>query len=232
VIEWAVNLASQQARRNPRNRRERPVTPHPSPPVVPVPRGENLSSSSSSRRSQVQANQRNQARRLTHRERHPVTYPSPLNPVYQGRYQDGELQESLVSSDEIVSPLRIPELHCYLPEQVYVSSVVPTRNPQELQEFKNHCLSILISAHHQPVQRTHTLREARHLSPSPLNFQGLLWRTVIKIDNIRITEEYYWIRRRGADQTGNRAYLEPAYQVVYPWNLECWTVTRIRNSNA
>ena len=229
VIEWAINLAS-QTRRNPRNHRERIATPHPNPPVLP--REEIRSSSSSSRRSQVQANQRNQSRRLTHRERNPVTYPSPLNPVYRNLYQDERRQVSPVSSDEIIFAPRDQVLYCYLPEQLYVSSVIPTRSPQELQEFKNHCLSIFESTNRQPAQRTHTLREVRQLTPSPLNFEGLLWRTVIKIDDVRITEEYYRISRRNQAESNARAYLEPAYQVVYAWNIEGWTVTRIRNPSA
>ena len=172
VIEWAINLAS-QTRRNPRNRRERIATPHPSPPVLP--REEVQSSSSSSRRSQVQANQRNQSRRLMQRERNPVTYPSPLDAVCRNLYQDERRQVIPVSSDKIIFTSRDQVLYCYLPEQLYISSIIPTRSPQELQEFKNHCFSIFESTNHQPVQRTHTLQEVRQLAPSPLNFEGLLW---------------------------------------------------------
>jgi hypothetical protein len=123
-------------------------------------------------------------------------------------------------------PSQALELHCYYPENIYVSSVLPTRTPRELQNFHEHCRQQYTSYSGLEVVFNHKLDQALGITTSPLNFQNLLWRTRIVLTPSGILEEYYWIRRRIRANSTDRATLEPAYNVAYPWNSDGWIVSR------
>ena len=124
-------------------------------------------------------------------------------------------------------PVQAQDLHCHHPEEIYLSSVLPTRTPRELRYFQDHCWNIfqnrqgLESAYH------HDLDESRQITTSPLHFQNLLWRNRIIISSDGIIEEYYWIRRRTRIDRPDRPYLEPAYSVTYPWFGTLWSTAQL-----
>jgi hypothetical protein len=130
-------------------------------------------------------------------------------------------------------PPRPTELHCYYPEAIYVSSVLPTRTPLELHEFRQRCRTLLEES---PAQTgstlSHPLQHSRSITTTPLNFQNYIWRTRTRISQVGIIEEYHWIRRHSQRGRIDKAVLEPAYQVFYDWVAEGWTVTRSPNNRA
>ena len=130
------------------------------------------------------------------------------------------------SHDTLPGRTVLSELICYYPEQIYVSSVLPTRTPRELQEFQTHCQYLLTAAGGREIVYTHPLREVLNISTSALNFQNLLWKSRTTVTSAGIEEEYQWIRRRIRQDTVDRPILEPAYNISYPWNDDGWTVSR------
>ena len=98
-------------------------------------------------------------------------------------------------SPEAVTPVAV-ELYCFYPEQIYLSTVLPTRNPRETREFKAHCREVWDDRTHAFVVHKHPLAELNELSTGALNFQNLLWKTCMTLSNHRITEEYAHICRQ------------------------------------
>jgi hypothetical protein len=116
-------------------------------------------------------------------------------------------------------------LHHYYPEELYVSSVLPTRTPRELRHFQDHCWSIY-QQRGIPCSITHGLDESRRITSSPLHFRNLLWRTVISFDKKGITELYYRITTYPRSNYPALPCLDPAYSVTYPWVGIFWTVNQ------
>jgi hypothetical protein len=126
--------------------------------------------------------------------------------------------------------IRPQELHCYFPEELYLSSVLPTRTHRELRYFQNHCWNIYHRQHQQPCNFIHGLDESRRITTSPLHFVNLLWRTTTAIDRNGITEEYHWIKKRTIPHRPDIPYLQPAFSVTYPWVEIFWKTTQLDRS--
>ena len=126
-------------------------------------------------------------------------------------------------------PVIIPtqELHCYYPQEIYLSSVLPTRTPRELRYLQDHCWKLYTHATHPQTRFTHSIDESYRITTSPLHFQNLLWRYITSFHDTGITEEYYWIKRSTRHNLPDRPYLEPAYSVFYPWIGTYWKVTQL-----
>ena len=131
------------------------------------------------------------------------------------------------SDSDDPAPIRAQPLCCYYPEVLYLSTALPTRKPQELYQFFEHC-HLLYTNRIDPIEHIvidHPLNEARSITSSPLNFQGLLWRKRIVLAATHICEEYHWIHRQIRPGRPDRAYLVPAYSIKYIWHSNGWTVT-------
>ena len=219
VIEWAINLASQDQPNYPsastrqHRRRGQRFSPQNQPlasPVTPViPR----------------VNQSN------HRE--PV-YAS-IQPTVQGRNPSSQrpiaperraTAPPTTSSEEATFLATDTPFYCYYPESIYVSDHLPTRSPRALQAFKEHCRLQFVQVH-QPLLLQQPLERAREITPSPLNFQNLLWRSSVTVSHYGIFEEYHWIRRQQRPHAPDRAILQPAYKVFYGWQTDGWSVSRL-----
>ena len=232
-----------QNRPNRRNRRQRhttgnpqrslPGTPHPnaerpflqqpirqessgsSPPVIPDPIVRTLPT----------------IPRINQANRSEAFYPSIERPLpipnHQTQVPAWSINEGTSGSEEAH---RIPgqeqELHCYHPERIYVSSVIPTRTLRELRDFHAHCQQQFNNYGRTDIVFDHPLSQALEITTSALHFQGLLWRNRIRVTSAGIAEDYCWIRRRARATSIDRAVLHPAYTVTYPWNSEGWIVTR------
>jgi hypothetical protein len=206
ITDWAINLASQHSQNNRRGRHFRPQnnrpTPHSptlaSPLVVPnrdIPRI-------------------NQA--LPSEPEFPSIRQTLVPPLL--------VREHSTSSKE-ARHQRLPENQAYnhLPEAIYVSDSLPTRKPQELQVFKQHC-RLQFNQSQTTIVWNQPLECLREISSSPLNFQNLLWKNRITVTAYRIIEEYHWIRRQIRHNIPDRAILQPAFRVEYWWNESGWTV--------
>ena len=204
IIDWAINLATQQNPQPLRRRRQRHTTRSPvePPPVIPNP---------DIRRVQVNPAQ-------------------PRNPSLYAHYDPPEEQRPFTSSDEDerlrtqANPFR-----CHYPHEIYVAEHLPTRTPSELRDFKNYCHSIY-SEQNQSVELHQPLSNAQRITPNPLIFVNDLWRSKTTLTFYGIFEEYQWIRRHSR-QGRPRPRLEPAYKVFYPWNGDGWTVSRLINDS-
>jgi hypothetical protein len=119
------------------------------------------------------------------------------------------------------------ELHCYYPEEIYLSSVLPTRTPRELRHFQEHCFRIYQHQEGLNIVYEHGINRIRQVTTSPLNFQGLLWKSKTTLSIGGITKYYCWIRRHTRTNNVARVNLEPAYQVSYDWTESSWTVGRL-----
>jgi hypothetical protein len=120
------------------------------------------------------------------------------------------------------------ESYPYLPEEIYLSSVLPTRTPRELRNFQEHCWSIYQHQEGLDVIYDQGINRIRGITSSPLHFQNLLWRSRTTLNLEGITECYCWIRRKIRPANTDRVYLEPAYQVNTPWSEFQWTVSRLQ----
>jgi hypothetical protein len=128
-------------------------------------------------------------------------------------------------SDPHTTPSQEGKLHPYYPENLYISSVLPTRTPKDLRHFQAHCWNIF---HARPRSNfIHGLDESRNITTSPLHFENLLWRYAIILHDQGITEEYYWIKRDRKRHRPDRPRLEPAYAVNYPWTGTAWTTAQL-----
>ena len=241
AINWSIGLAtalgnlSNRRRRGSRRTQTHPPTPRPTgiylearagnssaseQPVVPSPRIRPIPN-----RDTLRINQANRAEPLFPS----ITRPTPI-PAHQVLSPPAALVEPS-SSEELHRPVgRATELHSFYPENIYVSSVIPTRTPQELQAYLSHCRTQYESHSGIEVVFKHELAKAYDITSSPLNFQNLLWRSSIVLTASGIVEEYCWIRRRTRLSASDRAVLIPAYNVTYNWIGDGWNVTRARNA--
>ena len=124
-------------------------------------------------------------------------------------------------------PTQSQALHCHNPEEIYLSSVLPSRTPRELRHFQDHCWDTYQPQEGTDITFQHDLNQIHTISTSALHFQNFLWRfrTILGLDGI--TEEFYIIRRRTRPDHPDRPYLEPAYTVSYPWVGTFWTTTQL-----
>jgi hypothetical protein len=238
IFSWAINLASRSIPQNRlrRNRRHRVPTPHPNVGLG-SPSRNTLSSSDPiigivPNRDLPLVNQANPSEPI---------YPSisaerqiyaPVA-VHAPRFAPAPIVEHTSESEETrFVPPRTNELHCYYPEAIYVSNVLPTRTPLELHKFRQHCRTRLENSPAQTgLTLSHPLQHSRSITTTPLNFQNYIWRTRTRISQAGIIEEYHWIRRHSQRGRIDKAVLEPAYQIFYDWRAEGWTVTRSPNNH-
>ena len=177
----------------------------------------------------------------------PINQSTPLEPVYPAvsRYYDRRTptpeprhvswtpaRENLAHVTQTHTnvhqiPVQIQDLHCHHPEEIYLSSVLPSRTPRELRYFQDHCWSIYQNRRGLETVFHHDLDESRQITTSPLHFQNLLWRTRTILSVNDITEEYYWIKRRTHIDRSDRPYLEPAYSITYPWVGIFWNTAQL-----
>ena len=159
-------------------------------------------------------------------------FPSIQNPVpvYPQREEHrASSGEEIVYTPPPPQTIQTQEIYAFYPEQIYIASVISTRSPIELREFKDHCITLLMNQTRPTLLFNHDLREIRRITSSALHFQNLLWRKLINISSNSITEGYSWIRRRTLQGRTDQAYLEPAYQVTYQYRRNEWTVYQVRN---
>jgi hypothetical protein len=145
-----------------------------------------------------------------HRYRYHVPTPSP---IVEWRRQpvDDRSEPELVHQ----TPLAATALYSYYPEDLYLSSVLPTRTPTEIGEFLSHCRAEYNESSGQEMIHYHNLANVRQITTSVLHFQNLLLRTCIIVNGAGIIEEYACIKRHNCANALDKAYLEPAYKVQY-----------------
>jgi len=109
----------------------------------------------------------------------------------------------------------------FLPEALYLSPGIPTRNAAELQAFVNHCRFILGS--HRTRIINHSITNLYEITPAPAIFAGHLWKYRIIINTDRILEDYQIIAR--TTNLPIHAALQHALTVFYDWNTRGYTVS-------
>jgi hypothetical protein len=127
--------------------------------------------------------------------------------------------------------------HCFLPDELFLHITLPTRSPTELTVFKFNCqlrYDQILAQHTDPVNLPDTavtipLARLYQLTPDPIVFLNLLWKSRTKFDHFGITEEYFWIRRNY--RIPHLVYLARAYRIYYPWSDDTWTVSRLRHAH-
>jgi hypothetical protein len=127
-------------------------------------------------------------------------------------------------------PVNSQKLHCYLPEEIYLSSVLPSRTPRELRYLQDHCWRLFQQHRENPPHYIHGLDESYRITTSPLLFENLFWRYSTFFSEVGITEEYYFIKRDRRPSRPDRPRLEPAYSVFYPWVGTYWKTTQLDSS--
>ena len=125
-------------------------------------------------------------------------------------------------------PVVTQDSYPYFPEEIFLSSVLPTRTPRELRAYQQHCWDIYQHQEGLDVVYDQGINRIRDITTSPLHFQNLLWRSKTTLTLGGIIECYCWIRRRIRNGNTDRVYLEPAYQVSYPWSEFQWIVSRLQ----
>jgi hypothetical protein len=166
---------------------------------------------------------------------YPVNPSQPIEPIFPAVtrvnrfYQDQPSPDRPDIFQDLTDPHSISSqtstAHPSYLEGLYVSSVLPTRTPRDLQNFQHHCWNIY---HTQPrTNYIHGLNESRQITTSPLHFENLLWRYTSVLFKSGITEEYYWIKRDHHRGRPDRPCLEPAYSITYPWVGTNWKVTQL-----
>jgi hypothetical protein len=99
----------------------------------------------------------------------------------------------------------------FLPEHIYLSTTIPSRNRDEQLAFIRRCRYLQQGCPSYEI--THTLTELHLLTPSPATFIGFLWRYKIYINQNGVLEDYRLIV---ADNQGTR--LEKQFTVFHSWD--------------
>ena len=160
------------------------------------------------------------------------TYHVPAQPRERVHREFRPIVERVTDSEEShYVPVQANELHCHYPEKIYLSSVLPTRTPQELRNFQQHCQARYQSGSGQEFVYEFHLQDLREITTSALNFQNLLYRNQVILTASGIIEYYARIRRNMRVNSTDTAYLEPAYEVLYTWNQSSWVVTQIESAH-
>jgi hypothetical protein len=105
----------------------------------------------------------------------------------------------------------------FLPEHIYLSTTIPSRNRDEQLAFIRHCRYLQQNC--PSIEFTHTLTELHLLTPSPSVFVGFLWRYKIYINQNEIVEDYWVII---ADNQGT--CLEKRFIVFHSWDRSGFSV--------
>jgi hypothetical protein len=158
-----------------------------------------------------------------------INQANTTEPVFPSlAHESLDSQRTLVEVDEDDLPhaLTVEPLYCFYPEYLYLGTSLPTRKPAELTEFLRHCQIVLSNNSGAEIHLNHPLSKTRQVTSSSLNFENLLWKSHTLVLTSLVIEEYQWIRRLARAHRPDKAYLEPAYKVMYYWNQEGWTVTR------
>jgi hypothetical protein len=138
---------------------------------------------------------------LTQRELPPVPFLNrPVNPT------------TITGSVQMESPEPIQRTHSpgavevtgfpprpFLPEHIYLSNTIPSRNRDEQLAFLRHCG--YLQQGHPSNTITHTLTELHLLTPTPATFIRFLWRYKIYINQNGVLKDYRVIV---ADNQGTR----------------------------
>jgi hypothetical protein len=243
VIEWAIRLASQSNQSNRRGRSSRRNTSvsQRSGSLTRAPNGSILPPSLPTRSASATPDLRPNILRINQAAPTEPTYPSinrfyrqPERPLPPTPQEPVEIRGQVTSAyraspQEEVHQITPPhqELYCYYPEEIYLSSVLPTRTPRELRHFQEHCFRIYQHQEGLDIVYEHGINRIRQITTSPLNFQGLLWKSKTTLSIGGITEYYCWIRRHTRANNVARVNLEPPYQVDYDWTESLWTVGRL-----
>jgi len=110
----------------------------------------------------------------------------------------------------------------FLPEDTYLAKATPTRNQEELQIFKQHCLYLL--QHRPDIHIDHLLTDLFKVTPHPIIFNGFLWKYWTSITNEGILEDYRLI---DLEHSTESTYLSKQCTVFYSWEGHSYTVTLI-----
>lgn len=137
--------------------------------------------------------------------------------------------ETSYSSEE-AHRIPLTQLNCYLPDRIFISSVLPTRTPRELARFIEYCQDLVLTR--PQVIYYYPLGRISDVTTSPLNFQNLLWKSRVTINHLGIKEEYSWIRRHRRRNHPDQAKLEPAYEVHYNWSTAGWSIVQLPTRSA
>jgi hypothetical protein len=105
----------------------------------------------------------------------------------------------------------------FLPEHIYLSTTIASRNRDEQLAFIRHCCYLRQNRPSYAI--THMLIELHLLTPSPAVFIGFLWRYKIYINQNGVLEDYCIII---ADNQGTR--LEKQFTVFHSWDERGFSV--------
>ena len=206
MVDWAINLASQNTQRNYRPpQRKNQCLNHHSPPVASPPVVLNLDI--------PRINQANSSKPI---------YPSIRGPLVSS---PASRQQSTSSEDEDFIDTQVPA-YCYYPKTIYIGEALPTRSPRALRAFKQHC-RLQYDQSRVTLVLDQPLNHICEFTSSPLNLQNILWKGHTTVAYFSIFEEYYWICHQTRPNVPDRAILQPAYKVHYPWNNNSWSITRL-----
>ncbi len=133
--------------------------------------------------------------------------------------------QSITSEDKAQFLLSEPAQNCYFPEGIYISIALPMHKPKELISFKTHCHLMYQHSNQSILQIYLPISKLWEITPKPLVFQNLLWKSRTKFTHHSIFEDYYWIHWH--NWFPNQVFLACAYQIFYTWNEDSWTVSRL-----
>ena len=145
-----------------------PVTPAPVQAQVHSPRRRNNGQGSS-----TSGSPRNQVQPINQASSGEPVFPSIQNPVpvYPQREEcRASSREEIIYTPPPPQAIQAQEIHTFYPEWIYIASVIPTRSPVELREFKHHCITLLTNQTQPSLLFNHDQREIRHITASTLHF--------------------------------------------------------------
>ena len=105
----------------------------------------------------------------------------------------------------------------FLPEHIYLSTTIPSRNRDEQLAFLRHCGYLQQGRPSYAI--THTLTELHLLTPTPATFIGFLWRYKIYINQNGVLEDYRVIV---TDNQGT--CLKKRFTVFHSWDRRGFSV--------
>ena len=109
----------------------------------------------------------------------------------------------------------------HLPEHLYLSYTLPTRNLAELRAYLNHCVYLLQHTRERFIH--HPLAQLQNITAHPVELAGYLWRYKIVISREGVVEDYRTIVRTNA--IPETAVLQKFATVYYPWDGKNWHIT-------
>ena len=150
----------------------------------------------------------------------PLPRNSPEPPVFPTIGTSNPLSQPIYQTNSDNSYVLDLPFRPFLPEGIYLSVAIPTRNRAELEHFLGHCQQLLGPRPHRNIE--HPITELEQLTPLPLTFSGYLWKYRTSITADGITEDY-----RQITQSANRqhAALVHAFTVFYRWQGDRYIIT-------